>query len=80
MDFNVNNFLSLKAQDDLCRYSAYLVCAAAIIIGLKAFGKNVVKEVLGDKKSDHLTQEEKFAYAVLFAAGIVCVWCNYLRK
>jgi len=80
MDFDINNYLSLRQIDLSCKYSAYIVCAAAIIIGLKAFGKNVVKEVLGDKKSDHLTQEEKFAYAVLFAAGIVCVWCNYLRK
>jgi hypothetical protein len=29
---------------------------------------------------DELTQNEKYAYTLLFVAGIVCAWCNYMRK
>ena len=27
-----------------------------------------------------LTQEEKLAYGLLFAAGLACVWCHYNKR
>ena len=78
----LDQFLSFEQQAMACRYSAFIVCAAAIIIGMKAFDKNLVSDMLGDPKyaQARLTQNEKYAYTLLFVAGIVCAWCNYMRK
>jgi len=78
----LDQLLSYEQQVLACRYSAFIVCVAAIIIGMKAFDKNLVSDMLGDPKyaQARLTQNEKYAYTLLFVAGIVCAWCNYMKK
>jgi hypothetical protein len=82
MDLNIDQYLSYQQQADMCKYSAIIVCAAAIIIGMKAFDKNLVSDILGESKYKQapLTQGEKIAYSVLLASGIVCAWCHYNKK
>jgi hypothetical protein len=79
---NVDQYLTYEQQALACKYSAIIVCAAAIIIGMKAFDKNLVSDMLGDSKYAQapLNQSEKIAYGVLFASGIVCAWCHYNKK
>ena len=78
----LDQFLTFEQQSMACRYSAFIVCAAAIIIGMKAFDKNLVSDMLGDPKyaQAKLTQNEKIAYTILFASGVVCAWCHYVKK
>jgi hypothetical protein len=78
----LDQLLSYNQQQQMCLYSAMIVCAAAIIIGMKAFDKNLVSDMLGDPKHQQarLTQNEKLAYTVLFAAGVICAWCHYVKK
>ena len=78
----LDQFLSYNQQAMACKYSAMIVCAAAIIIGMKAFDKNLVSDVLGDPKYQQarLTDNEKLAYTVLFASGVICAWCHYVKK
>ena len=47
---NVDQYLTYEQQSQMCRYSAIIVCAAAIIIGMKAFDKNLVSDMLGSPK------------------------------
>jgi hypothetical protein len=79
---NVDQYLTYEQQSQMCRYSAIIVCAAAIIIGMKAFDKNLVSDMLGSPKYQQaqLTDAEKMAYGVLFASGVVCAWCHYNKK
>jgi hypothetical protein len=80
----INNYLTYEQQAQMCRYSAMIVCAAAIVIGLKGFGKNLVHEVLGDQSKPNsayvMSQNEKIFYMVLFAAGVICASCHYIKK
>lgn len=78
----LDQFLTFEQQNMACRYSAFIVCIAAIVIGMKAFDKNLISDMLGDPKYTQatLTQNEKYAYTLLFVAGIVCAWCNYMKK
>jgi hypothetical protein len=32
------------------------------------------------KQAEKLTQDEKMAYGLLFAAGVACVWCHYNKR
>ncbi len=79
---NIDNYLTYSQQAQMCLYSAMIVCAAAIIIGMKAFDKNLVSDMLGDPKyaQAQLTQSEKIAYGILFASGVVCAWCHYNKR
>jgi len=74
-----DNFLSRADQQKMCYYSAMIVCIAAIIVGLKAMDKDVITEQLGDG-TKMMTQNEKIAYGVIFAAGLIAAWCQYLRN
>jgi hypothetical protein len=79
---NVDQYLTYEQQAMACKYSAMIVCAAAIIIGMKAFDKNLVSDMLGDPKyaQAQLTQSEKIAYTILFASGVICAWCHYNKR
>jgi hypothetical protein len=77
----MSKFLSREEEDMMCKYSSYIVCAAAVIVGLKAFNHDLINNMFGKgKQPEVLTQEEKIAYGVLFAAGVACVWCHYNKR
>jgi len=77
----MSQFLTREQEDMMCKYSSYIVCAAAVIVGLKAFDKDIIGDMLVEgKKTETLTQEEKIAYGLLFAAGVACVWCHYNKR
>ena len=72
--------ITREQEDMMCKYSSYIVCAAAVIVGLKAFDKDIIGDMLGKKQPEKLTHEEKIAYGVLFAAGVACVYCHYNKR
>jgi len=77
----MSQFLTREQEDMMCKYSSYIVCAAAVIVGLKAFDKDIIGGMLvKGKQPEKLTQEEKMAYGLLFAAGVACVWCHYNKR
>jgi len=78
----LDQILTFEQQVLACRYSAFIVCVAAIVIGMKAFDKNLVSDMLGDPKyaQAQLTQNEKIAYTILFASGVICAWCHYNKR
>jgi hypothetical protein len=77
----MSQFLTREQEDMMCKYSSYIVCAAAVIVGLKAFDKDIIGDMLvKGKQAEKLTQEEKMAYGLLFAAGVACVWCHYNKR
>lgn len=74
----MSQLLTRQQEDMMCKYSSYIVCAAAVIVGLKAFDTDIINKYLGmGKPAEKINQEEKMAYALLFAAGIACTWCHY---
>jgi len=74
-------FLTSAEQDSLCKYSLMAVCAAAIIVGLRCCDMDLINEHLGDNSPKKaLAQNEKLAYGVILAAGILCAWCNFMRR
>jgi hypothetical protein len=77
----MSQFLTREQEDMMCKYSSYIVCAAAVIVGLKAFDQDIISNMFGKgKPQEQLTQEEKLAYGLLFAAGLACVWCHYNKR
>ena len=77
----MSQFLTREQEDMMCKYSSYIVCTAAVIVGLKAFDKDIIGQVLvKGEQAEKLTQEEKMAYGLLFAAGVACVWCHYNKR
>ena len=77
----MSQFLTRENEDMMCKYSSYIVCAAAVIVGLKAFDKDIINHMFGKgKQPEVLTHEEKIAYGLLFAAGVACVWCHSNKR
>jgi hypothetical protein len=77
----MSQFLTRENEDMMCKYSSYIVCAAAVIVGLKAFDKDIINHMFGKgKQPEVLTHEEKIAYGLLFAAGVACVWCHCNKR
>ena len=78
----LDQILTYEQQAIACRVSAFIVCIAAIVIGMKAFDKNLVSDMLGDSKYKQapLTQNEKYAYTILFVSGLMCAWCHYNKR
>ena len=77
----MDQYLSREQQDMLCKYSAFIVMVAAVVIGLKAFDMNLVHQYFGDKTKEMpiYTQYEKIIYGVTGLAGIFAFWCAYYR-
>lgn len=89
----MSQLLTREQEDMMCKYSSYIVCAAAVIVGLKAFDKDIIAEMIGNKRPcpkcesngkcescGTLNHGEKMAYGLLFAAGVACVYCHYSKK
>ena len=77
----MSQLLTREQEDMMCKYSSYIVCAAAVIVGLKAFDHDLINNMFGKgKKAEKLKQEEKMAYGLLFAAGVACVYCHYNKR
>jgi len=75
-----DSFLTRSEQAKMCYYSAMIVCAAAIIVGLKALDMDLITEHLHDAADGaKLSTNEKIAYGVVLAAGLIAAWCQYLR-
>ena len=75
-----DSFLTRSEQQKLCYYSAMIVCVAAIIVGLKALDMDLIAEHLGGNSSKMtISTNEKIAYGVVLAAGLIAAWCQYLR-
>lgn len=73
--------LTNEQKTDVCKYSCIIVVAAALIGGLRAFGKNYVHQYFGDEKVQQFpyTKEERIIYAIQLVAGILCALCMYYK-
>lgn len=82
MSTYVDKYLSYEAQKMACKYSALIVCAAALLIGMRAFGKDLIHDFFGDKNvmPAPLSQSEKIAHIILFASAVVCIYCQYYSR
>lgn len=72
---DIEKFLESEDGQKACKYSSMIIAIAAIIIGMKIFGKNIIEENFGDN-SGSLTTAETFIYAAIFVSGIIYTFCN----
>jgi hypothetical protein len=82
MSTYVDRYLSYEQQKQACKISALIVCAAALLVGMRAFGKDLIHDFFGDKNvmPAPLSQSEKIAHIVLFASAVVCIYCQYYSR
>jgi hypothetical protein len=73
--------ISAEQKHDICKYSCIIVVAAALIGGLRAFGKNYVHQYFGDKNQTQFpyNDKERIIYAIQFIAGVLCALCMYYK-
>ena len=77
----MSQILTRDQEDMMCKYSSYIVCATAVIVGLKALDNDIINNMLGKGRAqEKLTQEEKIAYGLILASGLACVWCHYNKR
>ena len=73
--------LTADQKTDVCKYSCIIVVIAALLGGLRAFGKNYVHQYFGDKTVQQFpyTNQERMIYGVQLVAGILCALCMYYK-
>ena len=78
----VDQYLSFDQQRQACKISALIVCAAALLVGMRAFGKDLIHDFFGDSnvRPAQLSQSEKIAHIILFASAVVCIYCQYYSR
>ncbi len=72
---DIEKFLESEDGKQACKYSSIIIAIAAIIIGMKAFGENIIERNFGDN-SGKLTRAESLIYFVIFFSGIIYTFCN----
>ena len=76
----LDQLLTYEQQTFACKYSAFIVCVAAIVIGMKAFDRDLIADMLEEPAQLPATQKQKYVYTILLVSGLICAWCHYMKK